>query len=169
MAKWEKSNREASGLIPFLVLTALVNEQLPIHKKLLPFLLSGGVFAAIFARLPIIYPNRPLYIPYQVIPGYGYPMLIYNVTCSFTWSQLFYTLGFIPAFGLLFIFNWPRLWQRFFLIMCPAWFVIHFVLSIAGETRLCLVPQALIFIPGVLFAVKYLIDRSDIQKIVCTL
>ncbi len=154
-------NRETSGLIPFLTLAALVDERLPLHKKLLPFLLSAAVFAAIFFELHILYPNRPLYIPYGQVSGY--PMLIYNVTRSFTWDQLFYTLGLIPAIGLLFIFNWPRLWQRFFLIMCPAWFAIHFVLSIAGETRLFLVPQAVIFIPGVLFTVKYLIDRNDVK------
>ncbi len=155
-------NRETSGLIPFLALAALVDEELPIHKRLLPFILSGTVFAAIFLGLHLLYPNRPLYIPYEVTPGY--PMLIYNVTRAFTWNQLFSTLGLIPAIGLLFIFNWPRLWQRFFLIMCPAWFAIHFMLSIAGETRLFLVPQALIFIPGVLFAVKYLIDLPPLRE-----
>ena len=155
-------NRETGGLIPFLALAALVNEELPIHKRLLPFLLSGAVFAAIFLGLHLLYPNRPLYIPYEVVPGY--PMLIYNVTRAFTWNQLFSTLGLIPAIGSLFIFNWPRLWQRFFLIMCPAWFAIHFMLSIAGETRLFLVPLALIFIPGVLFAVKYLIDLTPLRE-----
>lgn len=146
-------NRETSGLIPFLALAAGVNERLPLHKKLLPFLLSAAVFALVFFWLHALYPNRPLYIPYGQVPGY--PMLIYNVARSFTWDQLFYTLGLIPAIGLLFIFNWPRLWRRFFLIMCPAWFALHFVLSIAGETRLFLVPQAVIFIPGILFALKY--------------
>lgn len=155
-------NRETSGLIPFLALAALVNEELPLFKKLLPFLFSGLAFVVIFIGLHILYPNRPLYIPYEVVPGY--PMLIYNVTRSFTWTQLFYMLGLIPVIGLAFIFNWPRLWQRFFLIMVPAWFAIHFVLSIAGETRLFLVPQALIFIPGVLFVVKYLIDRKDTKE-----
>lgn len=147
-------NRETSGLIPFLMLAALVNEPLPLWKKFLSFVLSVGVFTVVFLGLHILYPNRPLYIPYQQTPGYQ--MLIYNITRSFSWNQLYYTLGLIPFIGLFFIFNWPRLWQYFFLIMVPAWFAIHFVLSVVGETRLFLVPQAVIFIPGVLFALNYL-------------
>ncbi len=155
-------NRETSGLIPFLALAALVNEELPLFKKLLPFLFSGLAFAAVFIGLHVLYPGRPLYIPYEVAPGL--PMLIYNVTRAFTWTQLFFTLGLIPVIGLLFIFEWPRLWQYFFLIMIPAWFAIHFVLSIAGETRLFLVPQTVIFIPGVLFSIKYLINHKDTKE-----
>ena len=156
-------NRETSGLIPFLALAALVNEELPLVKKFLPFLFSGLALAVVFTGLHLLYPNRPLYIPYEVVPGPA--MLIYNVTRAFTWSQLFYTLGFIPIIGMLFIFNWPRLWQYFFLIMVPAWFAIHFFLSIAGETRLFLVPQAVIFIPGVLFTLKYLLDHKEVKEL----
>ncbi len=145
-------NRETSGLIPFLLLAAAVNEQSS-WKKFLPFLLSIFAFAVVFFGLHILYPARPLYVPYQQMPGS--PLLTYNVTRSFTWDQLYYTLGLVPIIGLLFIFNWPRLWQYFFLIMVPAWFAIHFVLSVVGETRLFLVPQAILFIPGVLFTLNY--------------
>lgn len=155
-------NRETSGLIPFLMFAVLISEPLPLWKKLLPLILSVGVFAAMFLGLHLIYPNRPLYIPYQQAPGYQ--MLIYNVTRSFTWDQLYYTLGLIPIIGLLFIFQWPRLWQYFFLIICPAWFAIHFVLSVVGETRLFLVPQAIIFIPGVLFVLNYLWDSKKVKR-----
>ncbi len=147
-------NRETSGLIPFLALAGLVDEQMPRHKKLLLFILPAAVFAAIFAALHLLYPNRPLYIPYGQQPGI--PMLIYNVTRAFTWDQLYHTLGLAPVIGVLFIFSWPRLWQRFLIIVIPVWFAIHFVLSVADETRLFLVPMAVIFIPGVLFGLNYL-------------
>jgi hypothetical protein len=154
-------NRETSGLIPFLTLAALANEQSP-WKKLGPFVLSAGVFTIVFLSLHILYPNRPLYIPYQQTPGYQ--LLMYNVTRSFTWDQLYYTLGLIPIVGLLFIFKWPRLWQYFFLIMIPAWFAVHFVLSVVGETRLFLVPQAIIFIPGILFALDSLWNSKIAER-----
>jgi hypothetical protein len=35
--------------------------------------------------------------------------------------------------------------------MVPAWFLIHFFTAITAETRLFIVPLALVFIPGVLF------------------
>jgi len=147
-------NRETSGLIPFLALARLVDEQMPRYKKLLLFILPAAVFAVSFAGLHLLYPSRPLYIPYGQQPGI--PMLIYNVTRAFTWDQLYHTLGLVPVIGVAFIFGWPRLWQRFFIIVIPVWFVIHFVLSIADETRLFLVPMAVIFIPGVLFVLQYL-------------
>ncbi len=148
-------NRETSGLIPFLLLAALATEHMSMRKKLLPFIFSGAIFIVIFLGLRVLYPNRPLYIPYEIVPGYQ--MLTYNIARPFTWRQLFYTLGFVPVIGLLFVFDWSELWRRFFLIMCPVWFVIHFFFGIAGETRLFLVPQAVIFIPGSLFALKSLL------------
>ncbi len=154
-------NRETSGLIPFLLLAALIHEPSS-WKNFLPFVLSAGVFAVVFLGLHLIYLNRPLYIPYQQIPGYQ--MLIYNVTRPFTWDQLYYTLGLVPIIGLLFIFKWPRLWRYFFLIMAPAWFAIHFVLSIVGETRLFLVPLAVVFIPGILFVLNYIQDSGQINR-----
>jgi hypothetical protein len=154
-------NRETGGLIPFLALAALVDEQRPKLNKLLLFVLPAAAFAAIFIGLHVLYPNRPLLVPYGRQPGI--PLLIYNVTRSITWDRLFYALGLIPVIALLSIFDWPRPWQRFFLIMCPVWFAIHFVLSVVGETRLFLVPQAVIFIPGVLFTLGYFQNYSSIR------
>jgi hypothetical protein len=82
--------------------------------------------------------------------------LLYNLTRTFTWEQLFHTLGFAPLLGLAFFFVWPSLWQRFFLVLVPLWFGIHAFLSVMGETRLFFVPQAIIFIPTVLFVFEYL-------------
>jgi hypothetical protein len=147
-------NRETSGLIPFLMLAGLMDERGTWFKKSLPFIIGLAVFGMIFFGLRFLFPNRPLYIPYGVAPGF--PMLIYNVTRSFTWQQLFHTLGFIPFIGLFFYFVWPSLWQRFLLILFPIWFVVHFVLSVAAETRLFLVPLSIIFIPGILFMLQHL-------------
>ncbi len=150
-------NRETSALIPLLLLAALLDEDSPWIRRILPFLLSAAVFVIVFLGMRAIYPAGPLYVPYGQAPGY--PLLIYNLTRSFTWGQLLQTLGFIPVIGLLFFFKWPRLWQRFFVIVVPAWFVIHFVLSVAAETRLFLVPLLIVFIPGVLFGLKALQDK----------
>ncbi len=150
-------NRETSGLIPLLLLAKIWDEELPWHKKYLPPMLSLAVFAIVFFGLRSLTPGRPLYIPYGIIPGY--PMLIYNITRALTWEQLFHTLGLLPLIGLSFFFVWPRLWQRFFLILGPLWFGVHFLLSVAAETRLFLVPLTIIFIPGILFGFNYLQDH----------
>ncbi len=145
-------NRETSGLIPFVMAGAIYGDNTrPGLRKYMPALLSLVIFMGIFAGLRVIYPARPLYVPYRHAPGI--PLLLYNLTRSFTWQQLLTALGLAPFVGLAFFSSWPLLWKRIFLIVCPIWFLIHSFASIMAETRLLLVPQAIVFIPGVLFAV----------------
>ena len=146
-------NRETSVAIPFLMLCALLDNLRLFQKKYVSVYLSIVFFAFIFIGLRFLYPDRPIYIPYKQTPGYQ--LLLYNLTRSFTWDQLFHTLGFAPLLSLIFFFILPDLWQRFFLVLCPAWFGIHAFLSVMGETRLFFVPQAIIFIPAVLFVLEY--------------
>ena len=147
-------NRETSGMIPFLMLCALLDSLEVLPKKYAPFFLCVAIFTLIFIGLRLLYPNHPIYVPYDQTPGYK--LLLYNLTRSFTWGQLFHTLGFAPLLSLAFFFVLPNLWQRFFLVLCPVWFGIHAFLSVMGETRLFFVPQAIIFIPAALFVLEYL-------------
>ena len=146
-------NRETSGVIPFLLLAALLDNLRLFQRKYVPVYLSIIFFVFIFIGLRLLYPDRPIYVPYKQTPGYQ--LLLYNLTRPFTWDQLFHTLGFAPLLTLAFLFVLPNLWQRFFLVLCPIWFGIHAFLSVMGETRLFFVPQAIIFIPAVLFVLEY--------------
>lgn len=154
-------NRETSGLIPFLMMAAIVEED---HNrglgKFVPALLAAGLFAGIFFALRWVFPGRPIYIPYKHPPGVA--LLLYNLTRQFTWDQLWRTLGFVPLLGLAFVSAWPRLWQRFLLILCPAWFAVHAFGSVMAETRLFLVPASLVFIPGALFMLRSFIDTKEL-------
>jgi len=146
-------NRETSGVIPFLMLAAILDNLKFTQKKYLPVYLAMAVFVITIVGLRLLFPNRPLYIPYKQTPGYQ--LLLYNLTRTFTWGQLFHTLGFAPLLSLAFFFVLPGLWQRFFLVLVPIWFGIHSFLSVMGETRLYFVPQAIIFIPAALFVFEY--------------
>ncbi len=154
-------NRETSGVIPFLMLAALLDNLQFLQKKYIPVYLAIAIFALVFIGLRFLYPDRPIYIPYKQTPGYQ--LLLYNLTRAFTWNQLFHTLGFAPLLGFIFFFVLPNLWQRFFLVLCPVWFGIHAFLSVMGETRLFFVPQAIIFIPAVLFILEYF-RRLELAK-----
>ncbi len=159
LALFAALNRETSGIIPFLMAATILDERArPALRKLAPALLALVLFAVVFLVLRWLYPGRPLYIPYKHPPGV--PLLLYNVTRQFTWEQLWRTLGLAPLLGLAFLPTWPRLWKWYFLILCPTWFIIHSFASVMAETRLFLVPLALIFIPGVLFAFSWL-ARSE--------
>ena len=153
-------NRETGGIIPFLMAAAILEgDARPKLRKLAPALLALALFAAVFFVLRWVYPARPIYIPYKHPPGV--PLLLYNVTRQFTWDQLWRTLGLAPLLGLVSLPAWPRLWKWFFIILCPIWFLIHAFAAVMAETRLFLVPQALIFIPGVLFLLGWLADSEN--------
>jgi hypothetical protein len=154
-------NRETSGVIPFLMLAALLDNLRLFQRKYIPVYLAMAIFVLIFIGLRFLYPDRPIYIPYKQTPGYQ--LLLYNLTRAFTWDQLFHTLGFAPLLALVFFFVLPNLWQRFFLVLCPVWFGIQSFLSVMGETRLFFVPQAIIFIPAVLFVLEYF-RRLELAK-----
>lgn len=153
-------NRETSGLIPFLLLVALLNDQqiMP-WKKYLLVGLSLSVWLVIFLGLRWIYPDSPAFVVYGHVPGVS--MWLYNVTRSLTWEQLFRTFGLLPLVSLFYFFEWPRLLQWFFIVMIPIWFGIHFITSVAAETRLFLVPITIVFIPGFLASFGSILNKSN--------
>lgn len=163
LALFAALNRETSGLIPFLMAAAILEENdRPGFRRLAPALVASVLFVGVFFGLRWLYPDRPLYVPYKHPPGP--PLFLYNVTRLFTWDQLWRTLGLAPLLSLASLPLWPRLWKWFFLILCPIWFVIHSFASVMAETRLFLVPQSLIFIPGALFLLGSLADPRHIAS-----
>jgi hypothetical protein len=154
-------NRETSAAIPVLLIAAIFIHRDSPDRNFMPVALSVGIFIVVFVGLRLAIPDRPLFIPHQQPPGPA--LLTYNLTRQLTWSDLFTTLGLVPLVGLASFGSWPRLWKAFFWILCPAWFAIHFVAGVVAETRLFLVPQALIFIPGALFSMMYLL-KPDVPR-----
>jgi hypothetical protein len=150
-------NRETSGLIPFLLLySALIDRGSDRSRKITVAIVTFAIWVLIFFGLRLLCPDRPIFIPYDHAPGY--PLLIYNLTRSVTWTELFHALGVIPFAGLLVFFAWHSDWKGYFFIMVPAWLLIHSFASVMAETRLFLVPQAIVFIPGVIFLLSHLKD-----------
>lgn len=148
-------NRETSGLIPFMALALLV---LPLktNPKNRNVLIAVGVslviFAVIFVGLRLTYPNQEISVPHG--QHMGLELLRYNILRGLTWTQLFATLSIFPALALLAYSKWPTPLRIFFWVVVPLWLLIHPFTSVMAETRVFLVPQALIFIPGALFALK---------------
>lgn len=80
----------------------------------------------------------------------GPELLDYNVTRGMTWDFVFQTLNILPLLALLSLRRWPRELRAIGLAIVPAWIVIHLFTSVLAESRLLLVPLALVFIPGAL-------------------
>ncbi len=147
-------NRETSGLIPFMLLFSMplasLQEQRPSrHPVWIPFAASLALYLFIFRALRIHYGHQEFISAFGHLPGLD--LLRYNLFRLITWNRLFATLGIIPVVAILGYTKWPPLLRRFFWVVVPIWFLIHAFAGIMAETRLFLVPQALILIPGALF------------------
>lgn len=147
-------NRETSGFIPFMVLAdvSLRSKDDASKKMILVSAISFLAYAVIFFGLRAIIGPRKLFIPYGNHPGLE--LFRYNVGREITWDLLFATLSIIPIVAMASIRSWPRTLRMFFWIIVPLWFSIHLFVSVMAETRLFLVPHALIFIPGALLGVQ---------------
>ncbi len=150
-------NRETSGCIPFMLLFARWQWGMwpPVPRKtLVQFALCFVLCAGIVGGLRLVFGVRP-----YIVPTAGekpiLPLLTYNLTWWRTWVFLFATLGLLPLFAVASWKAWPATLRRFFWAVVPIWFPVHFSLAHAPETRLFLVPQVLLFVPGALLGIGY--------------
>jgi hypothetical protein len=152
-------NRETSGCIPFMLLFSQLEfrgglPRVP-RRILVIFAICLGLWLLIIGgmRLPFIFGMRP-----YIVPTAGkkpvLPLLLWNLTWWRTWVFLFATLGLMPILALLSWKAWPPALRRFFFAVAPVWFPLHFSLAHAPETRLFLVPQVLLFVPGALLGLR---------------
>lgn len=155
-------NRETSGCIAFMFLfsSIIFNERIRIPKEsFLVFCILLCIWTAIVGGLRLSFGIRP-----YIVPTAGkhpiLPLLMFNLTWWRTWVFLFATLGIVPFLALASWRGWPGILKCFFWAVVPVWFPIHFCLAHAPETRLFLVPQVLVFIPGALFGIRFWAAKS---------
>lgn len=144
-------NRETSALIPFMLIGYAWfggNKEKYLKPAIIHTIVGLIVFTSIFVGLRINYGEQQFLTADGYYPGMG--LLILNLTKLVTWEQLIVTLGVIPFLSIFSSRAWPAALKIFFWVVVPAWFAIHFFASLIAETRLLLVPYALIFIPGTL-------------------
>lgn len=151
-------NRETSGLIPFMALALVLapdpaaQESGSRRKTLLIAGVSFAIFVAVFITLRLVFPNQAISVPHG--HSMGLDLLQYNLLRAITWAQLFATLSIFPVLALLGYKRWHPALKVFFWVIVPVWALIHPFTSVMAETRVFLVPQALVFIPGALFLLK---------------
>jgi len=147
-------NRETSGLISVMFLFSFVNKDTisnGIEKQLRNiaiFCVAFTLYMAVFFFLRLYYGEQRLIVPHGHHPGFD--LLQYNLTRLVTWDKLFATLGIIPILAAIGYKKWTPQLKIFFWVIVPVWFTIHIFGAVIAETRLFLVPQALIFVPGAL-------------------
>jgi len=148
-------NRETSILIPILfAASAIFGTKDAAHRK--GSLVHAGIallaFLIIFVALRLYYGEQPLITANGNYPGFD--TLSYNLFRWVTWGQIFLTLGIIPILAVISYRYFPQNLKIFFWTIVPAWFVVHSLTAVLAETRILLVPQALVFIPAVCLAAQ---------------
>lgn len=148
-------NRETSGVVPFLALSAL--PQVGSRKSAVIFSgLAFFIWVIIFISLRLNYPPREIFVPYGNQPGI--PLLVFNLfpPAFFTFFRSF---SVIPILGMVVWRRWPAYLKRFFIILVPIWVFVHLVASVISETRLFLVPYLLIFLPAFLLFLENVANK----------
>jgi hypothetical protein len=146
-------NRETSGLIPVTLLAVAVAQGVRSEggrRALWCGIAALAGYAITTIALREIIGSAPLFKPFGLSPGTDY--LSYNLREGRTWEFLFRTVNIIPLIALAGLRSWPRELKAFALAIVPAWLTIHLFSSILAESRLLLVPFAVVAIPGALFA-----------------
>ena len=162
-------NRESGALIPFMGLSLWALDRNTQHNRVLiaASALSAVLFATIFVWLRIHYGAQELISAYGHTPGVS--LLRYNISQVVTWEQLLATFSILPLIALAGYRTWPLQLRAFFWAIVPVWILVHSFMALLAETRLLLVPQALVFIPGALFLVRrsVLADAKTAGEIAC--
>lgn len=174
-------NRETSLFIPILYFVSQM--QVPLTSWKIweglrwPQKKTWFITAACLALFAIVFVSVRSYYGYQApqiwkVPS-GLPMLKLNLFSAVAVKNVFEiygVLGILPVIAIAWFAKANNLYQKWFLVLVPAWLLVHLVAVVAYQSRLFLVPLLLILIPMLLQIVdrlyrETLSKQPDIRKI----
>ncbi len=143
-------NRETSGFIPFMTIVPFTLENQ--KERIFVFICSLILFGVVFFAVRFYFGFHPA----EGIHGLTTPVehLRYNFSFLKLYPLLLGTLSIIP---LIVVFHLKKLNAHLFAwfwLIVPIWVGIHLIKSTVVETRLFLVPQLMIFLPGFLYLLE---------------
>jgi hypothetical protein len=144
-------NRETSGLIPVMLLAMawpLGWRSEEGRRALRIGAVALVAFGATYGIVRLAVGPSFFIVPNGQDPGAE--LFEYNVARGMTWDFVFQTLNILPLLALLAWRRWSPELKAFGVAIAPAWIAIHVFTSVLAESRLLLVPLALVFIPGAL-------------------
>ena len=150
-------NRETSVLIPAMLMGVHVCCQRKSNARTEAIrvgVTSMAVYAVVFVAIRWYFGARPWGGP---TPGFA--LLMDNVGSAQTWGYLAGTFGLIPLLALASYRVWDTSLQRIFWVLVPVWVAAYFFCGVVFETRMFLLPQVMVFIPGMLIGVAHWRDR----------
>lgn len=148
-------NRETSALIPLMMIIPAINlkNRLIDKNRFWAGVASGVVFVIVFFSIRAYYGHREAMGINDMNSVREF--LVFNLTFKRMYLQMIGTLAFLPIVVILFLNKLSPILRTWFWIVVPVWFVIHLCYAAAVESRLFLVPQALIFVPAFLQIINH--------------
>lgn len=148
------ANRETGALIPVMGVATAVDWR---GRRVRDRSALAWAGASLLAFLAVLVAIRSFYGWQPPSPVYGKREIAdfvrLNLTDRFTLPELFATYLFLPLLALLGWRRWTRELRLWLWCIVPVWLLVHFAHGFLRETRLLLVPYALIAIPGLLLAI----------------
>jgi hypothetical protein len=83
----------------------------------------------------------------------GLTLFWMNLTDLRAWANTFFMYAFLPL-SVLGIRFWPVILKKYLVGVAIPWFILNYWFGTAHETRLFLLPLALVFIPASLFVIR---------------
>jgi hypothetical protein len=117
-------------------------------------------YAIVFIGVRLYYGYQPAVGIHGITSVKDY--LLYNLKFFRMYPELIGTFTILPIIVILGLKKLPLVLQRWFWLIVPFWIVLHLVKSTAIETRLFLVPVALIFVPAFLWLIE---EYSENRKL----
>jgi hypothetical protein len=146
-------NRETGGLIIGLFLLARFRRGQFWDRRTL-LIASGAMLAFLvgYVGVRVGLGPREVILPHGRTPGLD--LLAYNLLRRQTWVHLAASWSVFPVIALLGIKGLPETLRRWLIWIPPIWLPVHFVLAVAAEVRLMLMPQLIIFIPAAFLVIQ---------------
>lgn len=153
-------NRDTAGLIPFFAVASLVGPLTSEPRKGISLRFAMENRRAILHATSALATFVAVYVAIRVVRGpapwpWGYAtgadILWKNLRATSTYLYVGLTVSVLP---LLAVWNWrrlPALLRGLLLVMVPTWLMVHLLSAYVAETRVLLVPMAVILIPSALF------------------
>jgi len=144
-------NRESSGLFPLLILASAyqLSDKNAFRNKVMAIGLGSALlFIFIFSTLRWYYgyPDR-LVCDFDILLEHNFAVL----------NAYFRVFAVLSIFPILFLVKWRSIYpffKRWFWLLVPVWVCIHFTMASVHESRIFLVPLAIVFLPAVLCLVE---------------
>ena len=156
-------NRESSIFLPYMAVACALRTtpRLSLNMTVAaPALAAIVVWGLLFTGIHLSLGARPWAL-HESGAAPGLSMLRYNLTHGDAWGHTAGALGILPVLALLSWRGWHPLLIPLFWSVVPAWYIAHLFCAPLDQSRVLLLPQILVFIPGMLGGLAWWRQRQD--------